>query len=123
MMKDDMKTVANFDRAAAGFSLACIVHCVALPALAVAAPLLGSVAEAEWVHWSFIVLAVASSMAVIARNKSARNAAFLLPVTLGIGLIVGALFAENFEFEETLPTVLGGTLLASAHIYRLFKPS
>lgn len=118
-----MQTTANFDRAAAGFSLLCIAHCVALPVFAISLPFLAAAAEAEWIHWAFTALAIIASTIVIARSPGARNAVFMVPALAGIGLITAALFAENFGMEETLPTVLGGGLLATAHIYRLFKTS
>ncbi|MEM6857502.1 MAG: MerC domain-containing protein [Pseudomonadota bacterium] len=107
------------DRAAVGLSVLCILHCLALPILAVSLPIAAIAAEAEWVHWMFAVLAVAASGSVALWGHGARNPGFLIPVSLGAVLIIGALFAEGFGVDETLPTVIGGVLIAFAHLRRL----
>ena len=116
-------TTANTDRMAVGLSMACIAHCAALPVLAISLPFLAVIAEAEWVHWLLIIMAVLASTRVIATSSTSRRPVFLIPAILGLVLISSALFAENLGVDETLPTVIGGTLLAGAHIYRLFKHS
>jgi len=44
---------------------------------------------------------------------------FAAPAGLGMTLVVGALFGEHWGVDETVPTVIGGVLLAAAHIRRL----
>ena len=107
------------DRAAVALSLLCIVHCVALPLLAIALPVLAVVGEMEWVHWVFAILAVLASGSVALTSASARRLGFLLPAGLGASLVVFGLFAEGFEIDEAIPTVIGGVLLAFAHWRRL----
>ena len=113
--------VTTYDRAAAGLSLACVAHCLALPIIAAFLPAIGAVAEAEWIHWLLTALAVFSSATVIVSAPNARTPGFLLPAILGLVLIVFAVFAENFGIDETPPTVIGGTLLAGAHLYRILR--
>lgn len=115
----DSATTQNTDRAAVALSLLCIAHCVALPVLALALPILAVVGEMEWVHWVFAVLAVLASSAVAATSAAARTPGFLIPAGLGVVLIVFGLFAEGFGVEEAIPTVIGGLLLAFAHWRRL----
>ncbi|MEM7702827.1 MAG: MerC domain-containing protein [Pseudomonadota bacterium] len=107
------------DRAAVALSLLCIVHCVALPALALALPVLAVVGEMEWVHWVFAVLAVLASGTVATTSPAARTPGFLIPAGLGASFVVFGLFAEEFGVEEAIPTVVGGMLLAFAHWRRL----
>ncbi|EAQ29890.1 putative membrane protein [Erythrobacter sp. NAP1] len=114
-----MSATASYDRAAAALSLACIVHCVALPIVAITLPFLAGFAETEWVHWLLTGLAIAASATVIGKAPSARTLIFLIPVLSGMGLIGAALFAEPFGVDETIPTLAGGLLMASAHIWRL----
>jgi hypothetical protein len=114
-------TPVKLDGAATTFSLACIAHCIALPIVAAALPFFAVLAEAEWVHWLLTALAIVASFSVIATDRSARGAQFLVPALLGITFIAGALFAERFGVDETLPTVIGGIVLAAAHIFRIFK--
>ncbi|MDJ0641847.1 MAG: MerC domain-containing protein [Erythrobacter sp.] len=116
-----MQTAGNYDRAAATLSVACIAHCLALPLLASVLPFVAAVAEAEWVHWLLSALAIAASATVIARAEGGRTTGFMVPGLIGIVFLVGALFAEPLGAEETLPTVIGGALLAAAHIRRLFS--
>lgn len=114
-----MQSTAHFDRAAVTFSLACVAHCVALPVIAIALPFIAALAEAEWVHWLLTALAVFASSSVIMSSPSARTGSFLVPAICGLVLVTGALFAERLGVEETIPTVIGGVLLAVAHIRRL----
>lgn len=114
-----MRSTVTLDRAAAVLSLSCVAHCVALPVLAISLPFLAAAAEAEWIHQLLTVLAVLASASVIGFGHGGRRPAFLVPALVGISLVVGALFVERFGLEETIPTLVGGVILASAHIYRL----
>lgn len=107
------------DRAAVALSLLCIVHCVALPVVAVALPFVSAFADASWVHWVFALLAILASATVAFTSSAARSGRFILPVSLGAGLVVFGLFAENFGIDEGIPTVIGGVLLVYAHWRRL----
>lgn len=116
-----MSSTRNLDRVATALSLSCVAHCIALPLLAISLPILSLAAGAEWIHWALAALAIVSSGAVITTDGRARTPSFVVPASIGIFLITGALFVEKFGFDETPPTVIGGVLLAAAHIYRLFK--
>ncbi len=94
---------------------------MALPIVAGTLPFFAAAAEAEWVHWLLAALAIVTSGTVVATGQGARSPAFLVPALIGMALVTSALFAENFGLDETLPTVIGGVLLAAAHIYRLIK--
>ena len=107
------------DRVAVALSLLCLVHCVALPLVAVALPFLSVVSEAEWVHWVFAILAVLASASVVATSPSARTPAFLTPAIIGASLVVSGLFSEAIGVDEAVPTIIGGVLLAFAHWRRL----
>lgn len=116
-----MQSTPYKDGAAIALSAACIAHCIALPVLAIFMPFFAAAAEAEWVHIVMAILAIIASLSVLITSSSSRVAKFLVPVGLGCFLIAIGLFAENFGFDETLPTVLGGILIASAHLNRLRK--
>lgn len=116
-----MQTTLQTDRAATALSLACIVHCLALPLLAAFLPFAAAVAEAEWVHWVLGGLAVIASTSVAATAHSARTSAFLVPAGVGVVLVVSGLFAEYIGLNETVPTVIGGFLIAFAHIRRIIQ--
>ncbi|MEL7197072.1 MAG: MerC domain-containing protein [Pseudomonadota bacterium] len=116
-----MTNVAKVDRAAIGFSLVCILHCTALPALAIALPVFGVLSDTEWVHWLFTLLAIGAALVTALMAPSARIPSFLAPATGGVALLVFALVSEPLGFGETIPTVLGAMLLSGAHLYRLYQ--
>jgi len=114
-----MGPTAKTDRAATALSGLCIFHCLALPVAASAAPFLAAMAEAEWVHIFFASLAVVISASVPFRDSRARTLAFLAPAGLGIVFLIAGVFATRLGTDETLLTVVGGVLLAAAHIPRM----
>ncbi|MEM1052107.1 MAG: MerC domain-containing protein [Pseudomonadota bacterium] len=114
-----MELTVKSDRAATALSALCILHCLALPLVASALPFLSIVAEAEWVHWLFAGLAIIISASVPVRDIAARKLGFLAPAGLGIAFLLAGLFAENFGADETVLTVIGGLLVAFAHIRRI----
>ncbi len=116
-----MPSSSTIDRAAIALSFACVAHCVALPVIAIAAPLLSTTAEAEWVHWLLTALAIGASAIVMAKAHSGREPSFLVPALSGIGLMLAALFAEHWGLNETILTLSGGLLMAAAHIFRLIR--
>ncbi|WP_082701122.1 MerC domain-containing protein [Erythrobacter sp. YT30] len=114
-----MQSTVNTDRAAAAFSIICIAHCLALPVLAFALPVAGTLAEVEAIHITFAILAIVTSASIPLRSADGRTAMFLIPASLGIGLITSALFADALGLSETAMTVSGALLLSFAHLRRL----
>lgn len=114
-----MELTVKSDSAATALSALCIVHCLALPIVASALPFLTVVAEAEWVHWLFAGLAIVISASVPFRDVTARNLGFLAPAGLGIAFLLAGLFAEQIGGDETVLTVIGGVLVAFAHLRRI----
>lgn len=107
------------DASAITLSGLCLIHCLALPALAVALPLAGLWAEQEWVHQIFALSALPVTAFAMTRpfQDCARNAFMLLAGT-GLALLIGAAFLEPLHGVETPLTVAGALLLATAHIRR-----
>jgi len=114
-----MGPTAKSDRAATALSGLCILHCLALPLLASVAPIFSVAAEAEWVHIVFASLAAVVSMSVPLRDASARGLGFVGPAGLGVAFLVAGIFADEFGADETVLTVIGGVLVAFAHIRRM----
>ena len=107
-----MLRAAGFDVAAIGLSGLCLVHCLALPIAAALLPILGVIAEAEWLHWLFLCFAFPVSVVALASTPSV-----MVRTSAGAGLVlllVGVLGWPTAS-SETPATVLGGLLLASAH--------
>lgn len=116
-------TNAFFDASAIALSTLCLIHCLALPLLAAALPLLGVWAEEEWVHIAFVAVAMPLTGYALWRTHRRRG----LPVSLralaalGLaGLLAGALGWPREEWETPI-TVAGSLMLASAHLWNWFR--
>jgi hypothetical protein len=107
------------DASAITLSGLCLVHCLALPALAVALPLAGLWAEQEWVHQIFALSALPITVFAMTRpfHEGARTS-FNMLAGIGLTLLIGAAFIEGLHDLETPLTVVGALLLATAHIRR-----
>ena len=81
--------------------------------------MLGLLADAEWVHWLFLTLAILAAITTVLIAHDARTPSFLVPAITGISLLLLALVSETLGIGETAPTISGGLLLAGAHLYRL----
>ncbi len=111
-------TATALDASAVGLSALCLAHCLALPVLALALPALSAWAEAEWIHVALLLVAVPiAAMAFIdLRSGRAHSWPMLGVAAAGLGLMLaGALEFPNHDWERPL-TLLGGLLLAGAHI-------
>lgn len=108
---------AAADAVAVTLSMACLLHCLALPLLAAGLPAFGLLTEHhETVHW--ILLAVAAPLGLWALGRGRRHAgpwplalgcAGLMLMALGVGLWHGAP-------AELWATVAGVSLVGWAHI-------
>ena len=110
---------AFFDASAIVLSTLCLIHCLALPLLAAALPLLGVWAEEEWVHVVFVAIALPLTGLALWRAHRRRR----LPVALralaasGLtGLWAGTLAWPSEAWEAPI-TVAGSLMLASAHVW------
>lgn len=108
------------DLGAMTLSGACLVHCLALPVLAISLPVAGLWADAEWLHQVFVGLAVlASGGAMLAELQHRRGAVFIAQAALGLALLALGAFVEALHDYETVLTVAGALILALAHVWRL----
>jgi hypothetical protein len=105
------------DHTAIGLSIGCAAHCLLLPAVAAAAPSLGTLAEAEWVHWAMLALAAPVALVALSR-KGAPTLSWALAGLGVLALLLGVLEIPSHDWETPL-TVAGGLLLALAHIWNL----
>lgn len=112
-------SMSRLDAAALSLSSLCLVHCLALPLMVAALPLLGVLSEAEWVHQILVMLAVPAAIVAIATTRHAQPRFVFGALALsGCALLVAGAFVDALHDHETLLTVLGALLLACAHIYR-----
>jgi hypothetical protein len=105
------------DAATLAASAACLVHCLALPLLVAALPLLSGLLDAdETIHR--LLLAFALPASALALSLGHRRHGRVLPPAGGavaLMLLASALFVEERAVETAL-TVAGSVLLASAHL-------
>ena len=107
------------DAAGSTMSGLCLVHCLALPALVAAAPILAPVAENETLHIVLVALATPLAVLLISDTLKVRGRqSIALQAFVGLGLLLGALFVPALEAQEVLVTTVGGLLLAGAHVRR-----
>ncbi|MET3826855.1 hypothetical protein ABIC16_002548 [Sphingomonas sp. PvP055] len=109
------------DRAAMAGSALCMVHCLALPILLAAVPAISAiVAIPESFHrWVLLFAAPAAAIALV--SGYARHAA---PLPLGVGAIgIGLMALGAFGVPEGPVeigmTIMGGMLVAFAHVANL----
>lgn len=119
MINTGYRKAAMVDATAITFSALCTIHCLALPLIAVFLPLAGVVAEAEWVHKVLVLAALPfSGIALVQSWGSLRMARFALLGAVGLALLIAAAFAEPLHDHETLLTIIGALILATAHALR-----
>lgn len=108
----------TLDASAVGLSALCLVHCLALPALALILPVLGLWAQAEWVHVAFVLVAapVAGLSFVDLSTRRPKSWPLAGLAVVGLGLLVAGALELPIVPDERLLTVPGGLLLAAAHI-------
>ena len=101
-----------------GLSVLCLVHCLALPWILAALPVVARVAlpeglrDSEWLHAALLAPVIAVSGPVLLRN--APRAGRVAPVLIAFAALLGALFAGSETGEQVL-TVGGAALLLGAH--------
>lgn len=105
------------DHGAMTLSALCLVHCLALPVLLAAAPVLAAgVPDAPWVHPA--ILGLAAPLALVALGRGWRRHHDARPPLLGavgVALLTGGVFVATASGETAL-TVGGALLLAAAHL-------
>ena len=106
------------DVSAVGLSALCLVHCLALPALALLLPVLGFWAEAEWTHVAFVLIAAPVAVLSFVDLSTRRPRSWLMAAAAigGLGLMIAGALEFPTPADERLLTVAGGALLAGAHI-------
>ncbi|MDG2534567.1 MerC domain-containing protein [Sphingomonas sp. HITSZ_GF] len=107
-----------FERAAAGASLLCLIHCAGLPLLLAALPALSRlVALPESLHlWLLLFAIPASGSALLFGFRQHRAWLPLAGGAIGLGLLaIGALLLEGARFETPV-TIAGSLCLVAAHV-------
>ncbi len=106
------------DRGAIGLSLLCLVHCLALPVVALALPALAEALPRQWwVHpLIFAAAAPLASVALVRGWSAHRDRRPAVLGATGLTLLAFGLVAGEGSATEVVLTVLGGVTIAAAHL-------
>ncbi len=104
------------DIASMSLSGLCVVHCLALPVLAVLLPFLSVFTNNEWVHPLLVVIAAPLSLLAVASSNAWRKWQVSLPIAGGLILLAIAAFAPVGELADTMLSVTGALMIAAAHL-------
>lgn len=116
-----IRSVSFVDRFAIGVSALCIAHCLIMPILLVALPVLGSsILGSEAVHLSLVYAVIPSSIFALSIGCTQhKRASFLLLGIFGLVFLVLGISVELIELDhewETPFTVVGALLIVYAHV-------
>lgn len=106
------------DGAAAGVSLLCLVHCLALPLLIAALPALSQMlAVPEGFHRGVALIALpASAVALLSGFRRHRSARAMVLAAVGLSAIGWGAFGAESAAAELLATVFGSVAVSAAHV-------
>ncbi len=97
----------------------CLLHCLALPFLASLLPLLTGIADNEWIHKFFVIVALFATGFALLRSKPGRDRViFAALATVGAALLFASAYIHALHDIERPLTIVGALLLASAHLFR-----
>lgn len=108
------------DRAAIGLSLACAVHCLALPLLIVALPALATlgIADESFHAWLILVVWPISAFALLAGCRRHRSVKIPLLGLAGLSVLGLPILLDHElvgEFGERALTLAGSVTVAISH--------
>ena len=110
--------VRMLDVSAAGLSGLCLVHCLALPVVALAIPTL-ALFESPIVHALFLLFALPLSVFALRASNVVGAARLVIRglVILGLAGLTLGVFEQPNENASELVTVAGSLTLVSAHLW------
>lgn len=119
-----MRTASSLlDAGAIALSSLCLLHCLALPLLAAALPLMGVWAEAEWVHIVFVAIAAPTTGFALwrAHRQQPWPALAMLGAAAGLSLLLAGAVGWPSHEAETPMTVAGSLLIAGTHLWNAWR--
>ncbi|MEX6634287.1 MerC domain-containing protein [Hyphococcus lacteus] len=107
---------ASFDYAAVGVSCLCVMHCLALPLIGSALPIVGSLSDVEWIHKALVLIAIPiSGFAILTNSNRIRDLGLVMIVILSVICLIGGAFVESLHFIEQPLTSMGAFMLSATH--------
>lgn len=114
------KSVLTIDRSAITISTLCLIHCLVLPIIATSLPVLGVLAETEWLHRLFVVMTIPLALIAFLPPLNTRYKYVMRTLACsGVALLAAGAFVEAWHDYETQLTVFGALLIGVAHICRI----
>lgn len=117
-----MTTLSHkLDKLAIAFSAVCLVHCLMLPVVVTLLPIFGvSFLTHEQFHQIMLIVVLPTSIGAFALGcREHRQSSVAVIGGIGLALLIVAAFAVGStwgDHAERVVTVLGGVVLAIAHI-------
>ncbi len=109
-----------WDVCAATLTSACLIHCLALPLLASLAPVATQLVDNHLLHVVLVFLAVPVTLWVVWGEGIVGDGLIFTPLALsGLTLMIAAV--TILEPYEVVLTVIGGSMLGGAHLWRWFR--
>lgn len=112
------------DKIAIGLSIACTIHCLALPVILVLLPSLTALQlDNEAFHvWMLIAVLPISLYSLFMGCSQHKNYLLFIIGFIGLGFLVSAILLEELVGEdgEKILTLIGATIIAFVH-YRNFR--
>jgi hypothetical protein len=109
-----------YDRGAIGVSLLCMVHCLAMPLLALTFPLgiFATLAHNHW-HWLFLAAAAPVSLLAVWRTDAThRDGRVVAGVIFGLCMLAVGIYVNGHN-QQIILTLTGATSLFLAHLANL----
>jgi len=113
---------SNYDVLGILFSVACLLHCLALPLLSFIAPTLTVFLKQEWIHLLLLALLIPIALFsfINGKKRHMHNTPLVLGVT-GVSFLLLAIALEGFSDInfEAIFTVCGSLMLTVAHVFNI----
>ncbi len=108
------------DLASLGLSGLCVIHCLALPFLVAALPMLAPF-TGGWVHAVLVLTAAPISIWAIRASHVWRTWQISVPIIVGLILLAAAAFLPALEDYEVAISVTGALCIAAGHAYNFLR--
>lgn len=119
MTKRRLAAHPRLDLYAAAASTLCLLHCLALPLLATVLPVFAGISGNEQIHKALVLAAAPVTIWVGTTSLGGEGgSAFAVVAVSGLGLLLVATFTGVAAGHEEGVTVVGGGLVAMAHLRR-----
>lgn len=114
--------IALLDLSAIGLSGLCLAHCLLLPAAFAALPLMGQASDNHLVHQILVLIAAPVSLWALSRSGGWKKPLVVGLALAGFGFLIAGAYVEALEAHETLLTITGALIIASAHFLNWRQP-